>query len=54
VGLETAACFEWVWNYFGGVNVEGILDSPSLSPIEPASTKSAQNIHPDTPVADLQ
>jgi NADH dehydrogenase len=49
-----AACFEWVWNYFGGVNVEGILDSPSLSPIGPTSTKTDPNIHPDMPVANLQ
>lgn len=51
---RVAACFELVWNYFGGVNVEGILDSPSLSPTESAATKSAQNIHTETPLANLQ
>ena len=26
-----AACFEWLWNYMGGMTVEAILDSPSGS-----------------------
>jgi hypothetical protein len=48
---RVAARFEWVWNYFGGVNVEGILDSPSPSAIEVMPPKSVQNVHPDSSVA---
>lgn len=41
---KVAACFEWVWNYFGGVNVEGILDSASASPIAASSKTSVRDI----------
>ena len=51
---KVAACFEWVWNYFGGVNVEGILDSPSASPIGASFKTSVRDIAIDTPVADLK
>jgi NADH dehydrogenase len=50
---QLAACFQWIWNYFGGVNVEGILDSPSASAIEVMPPKIAQSVHPDGSVADL-
>jgi NADH dehydrogenase len=46
---KVGACLEWTWNYFGGVNVEGILDSPSPSRIGTPST-----IHPETQVTDLK
>jgi NADH dehydrogenase len=39
---RVAACVEWIWNYFGGVNVEGILDSPSLSPIGTSPTNNVR------------
>ena len=32
-----AACVEWVWNYFGGMNVEAIMDAPTGSPPEVSS-----------------
>jgi len=51
---KVSSCFKWAWNYFGGVSVEGILDSPSLSPVQATSTNSVQNAHPDTPIADLR
>ncbi len=34
LSARVGACLEWAWNYFGGVSVEGILDSPSPSQID--------------------
>ena len=47
---KVAACFEWVWNYFGGVNVEGILDSPSQPPIVTAFAEDVPRAGSDTQV----
>lgn len=49
-----AACIKWAWNYFGGVNVEGILDSPGPSPIATSSAKTLRDIDLDPAVADLK
>jgi len=54
IPAKVGACFEWVWNYFGGVNVEGILDSPSQSGIGTSSTRNVPKIHPETQAADLK
>jgi NADH dehydrogenase len=54
IPAKVGACFEWVWNYFGGVSVEGILDSPSQSSIGTSSTKNVPKIHPEIQVADLK
>ena len=47
---KVAACFEWVWTYFGGVNVEGILDSPSQPPIGTAFAEDVPRAGSDTQV----
>jgi NADH dehydrogenase len=48
-----ASCFEWAWNYFGGVNVEGILDSPSQRPIGTAAKENVPEFQRDTQVVDV-